>query len=123
MKPPLLPASIVALAFLMLAGPVVASENASAMDAEIDRLLAEVRSSDCVFLRNGDEHDAGAAAEHLAMKRRRGSRYFDSSEEFIERIASKSSWSGKPYRIRCGGNTVTAATWFAARLAGIRAER
>ena len=26
------------------------------------------------------------------MKRRRGKRFFDSAEEFIERIASKSSW-------------------------------
>ena len=108
-------------AVLLVAAPVAAAEDAAVMDAEIDRLLAEVSSSDCAFIRNGDEHGARAAADHLQMKRRRGRRYFDSTEEFIERIASRSSWSGKPYRIRCDGDTVTAAAWFGERLARMRA--
>lgn len=86
------------------------------MDAEIDYLLATVASSSCTFIRNGKEHKASDARDHLQMKRRRGKRYFDSTEEFIERLASKSSWTGKPYRIRCGDEEVNAGDWFTALL-------
>jgi hypothetical protein len=88
-----------------------------AMDAEIDYLLANVASSSCTFIRNGKEHNASDARDHLQMKRRRGKRYFDSTEEFIERLASKSSWTGKPYRIRCGDEEINAGDWFTALLA------
>lgn len=87
-----------------------------AMNTEIDFLLESVAGSDCTFIRNGDEHQAADARDHLQMKRRRGKRFFDSTEEFIERLASKSSWSGKPYRIRCGGEEVNAGDWFTALL-------
>jgi hypothetical protein len=101
--------------FLALAlSPAFADD--SAMDAEIDYLLATVAKSSCTFIRNGKEHDAGDARDHLQMKRRRGKRYFDSTEEFIERLASKSSWTGKPYRIRCGDEEVDAGDWFTALL-------
>lgn len=95
----------------------------SSMDDEIDFLLAEVASSDCIFVRNGKEHSASDATDHLQMKRRRGKRYFDTTEEFIDRIASKSSWSGKEYLIRCPGQaTETAAEWFHRRLEKYRAQ-
>ena len=87
------------------------------MNAEIDHLLETVAGSDCVFIRNGDEHDAAAARDHLQMKRERGRRYYDSTEQFIERIASRSSWSGKDYHIRCGAEPEQAARdWFTAVL-------
>ncbi|MCP5090845.1 MAG: DUF5329 domain-containing protein, partial [Gammaproteobacteria bacterium] len=72
------------------------------MDREIDHLLNTVASSDCVFIRNGKEHGPQAAKEHLSLKRRRGKRFFSSADEFVENLASSSSWSGKPYFIRCG---------------------
>jgi hypothetical protein len=94
----------------------------SPMDTEIDFLLATVRDSDCVFIRNGKEYDAEAATSHLEMKRERGRKYYDTTEQFIERIASKSSWSGKPYRIRCGDAEVDASTWFTDVLEQYRAQ-
>jgi len=94
------------------------------MNAEIDHLLATVVDSGCIFIRNGSEHDAAAARDHLQMKRERGRRYYDSTEQFIERIASRSSWSGKDYRIRCGGaSEVTARDWFTSVLADYRNAR
>ena len=85
----------------------------ASMDEEIDFLLDTVGNSDCVFTRNGKDHAAEDARDHLQMKRKRGKRYFDNSEEFIERLASKSSWSGKPYFIQCGDEPrVTAKVWF-----------
>ncbi len=84
---------------LLAMSPVNAADN---MDAEIDYLLDTIETSGCTFIRNGKEHEPAPARSHLEMKRKRGKRYYDSTEEFIERIASSSSWSGKLYMIRCG---------------------
>ncbi len=52
-------------------------------------------------------------AGHLQMKAKKGKRYYVTTEEFIERIASKSSWSGEPYMIQCDGKPAeTAGSWF-----------
>lgn len=102
---------------------VARAGDAAAMDTEIDFLIGAVAGSSCTFIRNGKEHDAEAASEHLQMKRKRGKRYYDSTEEFIERIASKSSWSGRDYLIRCGsGATQTANAWFSSKLDEYRGE-
>lgn len=91
------------------------------MDAEIDYLIQAVAASQCTFVRNGKEHDAEDASEHLQMKRKRGKRYYDSTEQFIERIASKSSWTGRDYLIKCSPDrTETARQWFTSRLAQFR---
>ncbi|HSD69158.1 MAG TPA: DUF5329 family protein [Woeseiaceae bacterium] len=95
----------------ILACPAALADDA-AMDAEIDFLLESVAASDCIYIRNGKEHSGAAARDHLQMKRERGRKYYDTTEEFIERIASKSSWSGKPYRIRCGDTEEDAGAWF-----------
>jgi len=95
----------------------------SKMDAEIDFLLDTVVTSNCVFVRNGSEYKAEAARDHLKMKRKRGKRYFDNAEEFIEKIASQSSWSGKSYMIQCGDEPrQTANAWFTALLKKYRAR-
>lgn len=105
---------------ILVAGAVLADEAAT--EAEIDYLIETVAESDCTFIRNGKEHDADDASDHLAMKRRRGKRYFDTADEFIERIASRSSWSGKPYRIRCENREVDAADWFTELLGQYRRD-
>ncbi len=97
------------LAVLVLQAAVVHASELT-MDVEIDYLLESVSDSDCVFIRNGSEHEAAAAKEHLQMKRRRGRRYYGNAEDFIDRIASRSSWSGKEYRIRCDDEEQTAKT-------------
>ena len=109
------------LVWLLIAFP--ASGEDEVMNAEIDHLLATVAGSGCTFIRNGKEYEATDAHDHLAMKRRRGKRHFDSADEFIERIASSSSWSGKPYHIRCGDDeAVLAGEWFSQLLAEYRAS-
>ncbi len=69
--------------------------------AEIEYLLSTIGSSNCTFIRNGNRHDAQDAEAHLRMKYRRGKRYAPTSEKFIERLASSSSLSNKPYYIEC----------------------
>ena len=94
-----------------------------AVTVEVGYLIASVSESGCKFVRNGKEHTASEAADHLRMKARKGKRYYDTTEEFIERIASKSSWSGKPYLIQCAdAPAVTAGDWFTGVLAEYRAN-
>jgi len=104
------------LALLALAPISSASADAdeveSVMNLEIDHLLDTVAASDCVFVRNGSEHQGAAAKDHLSLKRRRGKKYFSTADEFVDRLASSSSWSGKPYHIRCGEETHLAKQWF-----------
>jgi Family of unknown function (DUF5329) len=107
------------VAAAILACPTAFAADAS-MDDEIDFLLASVAESGCIYIRNGKEHSGDAARDHLQMKRERGRKYYDTTEEFIERIASKSSWSGKPYRIRCGDTEEDAGAWFTRTLESFR---
>jgi len=94
------------------------------MDKEIDHLLDTVVASNCTFIRNGKEHDPEAAKDHLSMKRRRGKKYFATADEFIDNLASSSSWSGKPYQIRCGEEEQQPAKkWFDAILAAYRSSQ
>lgn len=94
-----------------------------AVTVEVGYLIDSVSQSGCNFVRNGKEHTASEAADHLQMKARKGKRYYDTTEEFIERIASKSSWSGKPYLIQCADTpAVTAGDWFTRVLAEYRAS-
>lgn len=75
--------------------------------AEIDSLLAYVRGLDGVtFLRNGASHDARQAEAHLRLKWKRQEKAVKTAEDFIARCASRSSVTGRPYRIRYADGTV-----------------
>jgi hypothetical protein len=96
-KPLLLPLVFVLLAVALPCRADISAETST----EIDELLQLVESSDCIFIRNGSEHDATDAADHLRLKLKRGKKYVDTTEQFIDRLASESSWTGKPYTVRC----------------------
>ncbi len=112
--------AVVAFALLIcLLPPGVRADEAP---AEIDYLLNTIGSSDCTFIRNGKRHNAQDAEAHLRMKYRRGKRYAPTSEKFIERLASKSSMSGKPYYIECESEVRMAfGQWLMQRLNEYRA--
>lgn len=85
--------------------------------AEIAALIDAVRVSPCQFLRNGDPHNGIEAADHIAAKYRHFEDEIASAEDFIDRAASRSLISGKPYEIACPGQPVVAAAdWLRARL-------
>jgi len=90
-----------ALLILLAFAPSLVRADQTA--TEIDYLLSTIGQSDCVFVRNGKEYDAQDAEAHLRMKYRRGKRYAPTTEKFIERLASMSSMSKKPYFIECNG--------------------
>jgi hypothetical protein len=84
---------------------------AAAIDPEVEYLLEFVANSGCTFMRNGDDHASPDAADHLRLKYNRGKRYVDSAEQFIDRLATESSWSGDAYTVTCEGKTQPSAQW------------
>ena len=105
---------------ILLTGPIAAALADTAAETEIRALIQAVAESGCEFNRNGSVHSAEAAAEHLELKYSRGKRYAHSAEAFIERLASKSSWSGKPYQMACDGEEQPAGDWLTATLEEFR---
>ena len=95
--------SCVLLAIGLLLAYNSSAALAAPQDPEVVYLLAWVSESGCSFVRNGDEHPSAEAAEHLEMKYNRVKRWIDDADEFIDRIASGSSISGRPYLVRCPG--------------------
>jgi hypothetical protein len=113
---------IIALGVLLAFAPSLARADQTA--TEIDYLLSTIGQSDCVFVRNGKEYDAEDAEAHLRMKYRRGKRYAPTTEKFIERLASKSSMSKKPYFIECSDEQrVPSGQWLTDLLSEFRADK
>lgn len=91
---------------------------------EIDGLLTRLGTSGCEFQRNGSWHTASKAQAHLRRKLNylTDKNAVDSTEQFIERAASKSSKSGKPYQVRCNQQApVPSNQWLKAELRKLRA--
>ena len=102
---------------------VVLNAVAETADTEIQYLLNSVAESKCTFIRNDETHDSEEAAAHLRMKYNRGKLWVNSTEQFIDRIASKSSWSGKPYKIHCPGQDEQATgAWLTGKLSDFRQQ-
>lgn len=90
--------------------------------AMIDALLSAVERSGCTMERNGEQHDAKKAADHLRMKLERAGSRVQTIEQFIEHIATGSSASGRPYRVFCpGAAPVSSRDWMRARVQSLRA--
>lgn len=98
----------------------------AATRAEIDALLAKLEASACTFNRNGKWHDAKEAQAHLRKKLQymEDRNALQTTEQFIELGASKSSTSGKPYLVRCGNAApVESRNWLSSELKAVRAAR
>jgi hypothetical protein len=115
-----------AMALLALLPSTTRAESpAMTLAEEIEHLIAFIRNSPCVFIRNGAEYDGATAADHVRQKYEyyRDRDRIHSVEDFIDLAATRSALSGKPYRIRCPGKPAgPAADWLRAELPRIRAE-
>lgn len=89
--------------FLAFISPMLAplSVQADSAPKEINHLIQFVSTSGCTFIRNGNEHSSLEAVEHMKKKYQYFSSKIDSAEAFIELSASKSTFSGQPYHIKC----------------------
>ena len=106
--------TLLALLVLTISASTLASQTA---EAEIEYLLHYVEESGCLFIRNGDEHASPSAASHLRLKYSRGKRYAGTAEQFIDRLASESSWTGETYQVSCEGEIEPAGDWLHRALA------
>ena len=105
----LLPAVLAAL--LILATPAFALSDRE--EARVEAMLAALeQSKDVVFIRNGDEHTAAEAASHLRLKLSKTRNRLDSAEQFIDKVGSSSSISGRPYLVREPGKGERTANAF-----------
>jgi len=96
----------------------------ASVQAEIDALLSKLQDSRCEFGRNGAWYSSDEARKHLLdkLKYLERNREVASAEQFIEQAASNSSFSGKPYRVRCAGAaTAESGPWLLAQLKVLRA--
>ncbi|HEX7053643.1 MAG TPA: DUF5329 domain-containing protein [Burkholderiales bacterium] len=114
------------LALLLLPGAGIAGEPSPVAREEIGHLMGYLGGSGCRFNRNGTWYSAADAAQHLNGKYdyllRKG--LVASAEDFIDRAASESSMSGKPYQVQCGAQAaVSSGPWLRAELARYRAQR
>jgi hypothetical protein len=112
-------APVLALALACGVMPAQADELPAPEAAKIEyliRSIAELR--DAQFIRNGQAHDSQAAAKHLRAKLKAAGPRVRSAEDFIDKCASESLMSGRPYRIRfTGGREIEARVFLRQKLA------
>ncbi|WP_256056074.1 YfeK family protein [Xanthomonas cerealis] len=116
-------ARLLAFGLVCVCTAAAAAAPSPVAEREIGALLAALQTSPCRFQRNGSWYPAAEAKAHLQRKydylRKRD--LAASAEQFIARGASRSSRSGKAYRVACPGQPEQdAATWFAQQLAALR---
>ncbi len=90
---------------------------------EVEYLLEFVGRSGCDFSRNGTWHDSKAAQSHLRDKYNYlvAFNLINTAENFIERAATGSSFTGQPYQVSChGGIKMTSNRWLHEELARFR---
>ncbi|MGD8227358.1 MAG: DUF5329 family protein [Desulfobacteraceae bacterium] len=87
----------------------------------ITYLLAHVKNSDVVFIRNNREHTSEEAAAHMRRKYARFKDQIKTAEDFILLAGTKSLITGKPYQVRMkDGKTMLTQTWLEDVLATYR---
>ncbi len=107
----LLPILIFLSATLLSSSSYAMSEN-----DKILHLLKEIEVSGYTFIRNGNEYPSRKAREHLEFKLKRAGK-IKTAGDFIRKIASRSSFSGKPYYIRMkSGRIIKTEEWLKAKL-------
>ena len=89
---------------------------------EINHLLEFIAQSDCIYIRNGKEYSALEARDHIAGKYESVKWRIKTSETFISKIASRSSFSGKQYMIRCKEEEQTTEQWLSRELGNYRSR-
>lgn len=110
------------LKILLLVAMAAAFGVAHATEAEIEQLLQFVGSSGCGFERNGSLHAPDEAEAHLRRKLAATRGRVNDADTFIDRVASKSSWTGRPYRVTCADQKLLARDWLYNELRRIRDE-
>jgi hypothetical protein len=107
---------------LLLPAPVRVCAAPAAPVDEIRHLLVFIEDSGCTFVRNDREYSAAEAREHIARKYAHIRNRIRTAEDLIDYAATRSSLSGRPYRVLCNSTEIHAADWLRAELALIRSK-
>ena len=122
-----IPRTIITAVLACTSAGALAGPTPAPVRAEIDALLAKITASNCQFERNRSWHDAARARAHLLRKLEyieKRSETITRTEQFIEHAASKSSFTGRPYRVRCGnGEPVESRAWLMRELQTLRSAK
>ena len=94
------------------------------VDGEIGHLLEFVRTSDVVFIRNGQEYKSAEAVDHFRKKREHFVKEIKSAEDFIAVAATKSLVSGQAYQVKTrDGQVQDCSKWLTEELKRFRNEK
>ncbi len=86
---------------------------------KIDALLNSFTTSNVTLIRNGEEHDGAYARQHFQDKLKE-TKDVATAEDFITKVASKSSHTGEAYQIKLkDGTKVDSNTWLHTQLSAI----
>ena len=119
-------AATVGSAIGLLFAARASAQTQAGMKTEVDFLLGSIVYSGCEFYRNGSCHSGAAAQAHLRLKYDvlLARRQLTTTEQFIDLVATKSSFSGQAYRVRCEKVADTSSRqWMHEQLARDRASR
>lgn len=86
---------------------IIAPARGALSEAQkIERLIQYVTKLEgAIFIRNSTEHTPAEAAEHMRNKLALAGEQVKTAKQFIEAAATKSSISGKPYKVRLKDGT------------------
>lgn len=91
---------------------------------EINHLIQYVATTDCQYERNGTRHKGSEAVAHIKKKYDYFEDEISTAEDFIKYAATKSSFSGKYYKVHCSSQTtVKSEDWLNAELKAYRASK
>lgn len=112
----------IAVALVLAAFAAAAEDRRAAETRTIEALISVVEKlPDAKFVRNGKAYDAAAAAKFLRGKWSRQAGEIDTADEFIEKIATRSSTTGRVYLVRFNdGREMPVAAFLRAELRKLR---
>jgi len=118
-----MPAAVTLVISLLLVPGLLRGEQIDTVDKTVLHLISHVSESGLTFIRNTGRYTSVEAAEHMNKKYRHFRADIKTAEDFIERCASRSLLSGKPYLvINQQGEQVMTSEWLEAELAEYRAR-
>lgn len=88
--------------YLVIMLMMLATSAAASIQNDVDRLISKIEQSSCTFYRNGKAYTPTEAAEHIKNKWDYAQDEVKDIETFINEVASKSWFTGKPYMVECG---------------------
>lgn len=110
------------ITFWFLCGSVNADVPAG-KTKEVDHLLTFIKNSGCIINRNGTDYPAEKGLVHIENKYDYFRDDIESTEDFIELSATKSTMSGDYYTVKCTEKeTIKTKDWLLTELKRYRAK-